>query len=577
MLLYYFIIFAITVILTFVYACRWNKRYPSYCTLLYCVIPIACYAYLLLETTKTVELATFGIQLTYFGSIWGSLFFSLTIMSLSKFKIPKFLRVLLFTLALSGFLLVLTIGHNSIFYKSLEVVVQNGRTTFIKDYGPLHLYAYGVPGVFYIIAFIGVIRGLGKRYEVSQKNTIVLLIILTGSFLLFFGGRLFFKSIELLPLSYVVAQFALIFMPERIVLYDINETLVDVSGQRGDIAIISVDKHNNYLGCNDVAKQFFPILTKLKIDESIISEEKFFSTLVNWISLIKENDGKTTVTYEENDRHYAVVADYIKKNGKKIKGYTFMITDDTNENKYHQLLENYNKELERDVEKKTKEIVQINDVFGKSVSPQVRDYLLSGNVELGGKMHDITVMFCDIRSFTSLSENMPSQKVVKMLNYYFTAMERCISKHNGVINKYMGDCIMALFGVPMPSENHQQEAFDAALDMRKMLDALNKQFLAKGYPELHFGIGLHSGQVLAGNIGSENRMEYTVIGDTVNTASRVEGLCKTYKKDLLLSEDTAIAIMSSNAQTFLEFVDYADIRGRKEKVRIFTDLKTESK
>ena len=208
----------------------------------------------------------------------------------------------------------------------------------------------------------------------------------------------------------------------------------------------------------------------------------------------------------------------------------------------------------------------MRDTFGKVVTPQVRDYFLDGNVALGGETLDITVMFCDIRGFTSLSESMAPKDVVALLNRYFTGLEKCISAHGGVINKYIGDAVMALFGAPVRSEHHAADAFAAAMDMKAALVEMNKGFRADGMPEIRFGIGLHSGPVLAGNIGAASRMEYTVIGDTVNTASRIEGLCKTYGKDLLVSESTAAAL-SENKCTF---VADAEIRGRKEKVRLYT-------
>mgnify|MGYP002623799190 CR=1 FL=1 len=229
--------------------------------------------------------------------------------------------------------------------------------------------------------------------------------------------------------------------------------------------------------------------------------------------------------------------------------------------------------------KSLKEKKFMHDTFGKIVTPQVRDYLLNGNVALGGENLPVTVMFCDIRSFTSLSENMEPEKVVSLLNLYFTALEKCITAHNGVINKYIGDAVMALFGAPVKLKNHAEAAFKAALDMRKSLETMNRDFIDRGFPALHFGIGLHSGNVLAGNIGAANRMEYTVIGDTVNTASRIEGLCKTYKTDLLISQSTldgiksfckAVSSDNANAASEFIFVDEADIRGRSEKVRLYT-------
>ncbi len=208
----------------------------------------------------------------------------------------------------------------------------------------------------------------------------------------------------------------------------------------------------------------------------------------------------------------------------------------------------------------------MRDTFGKLVTPQVRDYLLKGNVELGGQLLDVTVMFCDIRGFTSLSEAMKPGDVVALLNEYFTGLEKCISEHGGVINKYIGDAVMALFGAPLPCRTHARDAFAAACAMREELAGMNELFAGRGLPRLRFGIGLHSGPVLAGNIGAASRMEYTVIGDTVNTASRIEGLCKQYGRDLLISQSTAGLLGRE-----LNFVAEAELRGRKEKVCLYTD------
>lgn len=223
--------------------------------------------------------------------------------------------------------------------------------------------------------------------------------------------------------------------------------------------------------------------------------------------------------------------------------------------------------------KSLKEKEFMRDTFGKIVTPQIRDYLLTKNVALGGETLDVTVMFCDIRGFTTLSENMPPEKIVSLLNEYFTGLETCVARHGGVINKYIGDAIMVLFGAPIPSATHALDAYRAALDMRAALARMNKGWAERGLPEIRFGIGIHSGPVLAGNIGAANRMEYTVIGDTVNTASRIEGLCKTCQKDLLISESAADLIQAQEAAAALpalQFVADAEIRGRKEKVKVYT-------
>ena len=215
----------------------------------------------------------------------------------------------------------------------------------------------------------------------------------------------------------------------------------------------------------------------------------------------------------------------------------------------------------------------MRDTFGKIVDPEVRDYLMSGagkaslGAALGGETREVTVLFCDIRSFTAMSEKMEAVDVVLLLNKYFTALGKCITAHHGIINKYIGDAIMAIFGAPVNSQNSARDAFEAALNMRQALKEVNIEFEKSGFPQLKFGIGIHTGPVFAGTIGAENRMEYTVIGDTVNTASRLESLCKTYATDLLLSEAAAEKLGDN---TGLSLVADAQIRGKSETMKVYT-------
>jgi adenylate cyclase len=210
------------------------------------------------------------------------------------------------------------------------------------------------------------------------------------------------------------------------------------------------------------------------------------------------------------------------------------------------------------------------DTFGKVVTPEIRNWLLQGNTNLGGETVCATILFCDIRGFTTLSEQINPKQVVTLLNKYFSSMEQCIVKHKGIINKYIGDAIMAIFGVPLSNPNQALDAYNCCLDMRKTLIELNKELEAENLPQIRFGIGLHTGNVLAGNIGSNSRMEYTVIGDTVNLASRLESYNKIYKTKLLISPTTYEAVKS-----FSDVIKISDvqIRGKANKMDIYEVLK----
>ena len=213
----------------------------------------------------------------------------------------------------------------------------------------------------------------------------------------------------------------------------------------------------------------------------------------------------------------------------------------------------------------------MKETFGKVVAPAVRDHLLKGNLQLGGEMRVATVLFCDLRGFTALSEKLTPAQVVEMLNVHFDTMSRCIEDEGGLINKFIGDAIMAIYNVPLPYADHASRAYRSALRMLESLSAMNASFAARSLPPLKIGIGLHTGEVLAGNIGSASRLEYTVIGDTVNVASRIEGLCKETGRPLLISEATAAEMQQ---EALLQVIGEFPIRGREKPIRIYTAGKT---
>jgi len=185
-----------------------------------------------------------------------------------------------------------------------------------------------------------------------------------------------------------------------------------------------------------------------------------------------------------------------------------------------------------------KERDKLRSTFGKYMTASVMEHLLAGKVSLGGESLDVSVLFTDIRGFTTISEKMDPQQLVALLNEYFTEMVSIVMQEDGVVDKYIGDAIMAVFGAPVPKPGDAVHAVRAAVRMRHSLQVLNRSLEARGLPVLKTGIGIHTGPVVAGNIGSEQRMEYTVIGDAVNLASRLETSTKELGVEVLVSEQT---------------------------------------
>lgn len=178
---------------------------------------------------------------------------------------------------------------------------------------------------------------------------------------------------------------------------------------------------------------------------------------------------------------------------------------------------------------------QLQDLFGRHTSPEVVEILMSQKKLLDGARKDVTILFSDIRNFTQMSERMEPEEVVALLNRYLDVMVGAIHDHHGRIDKFIGDGILAVFGFPVEDPDHVVNAVKATLAMRAGLAELNFALQREGKAELAMGAGLHTGAVVAGSIGSKDRLEYTVIGDTVNTASRIEGLTKKLDADIVVS------------------------------------------
>ena len=222
------------------------------------------------------------------------------------------------------------------------------------------------------------------------------------------------------------------------------------------------------------------------------------------------------------------------------------------------------------VEGRNKE--KIKNAMGKYLSQDIMKNVVQNidDIKLGGKKANVTVLFADIRGFTSMSEKMTAEEVSLILNEYFSEIEPIITKYNGVINKFIGDAVMAIFGEPIQDINHPQNAVKCACEMLKKVDQLQDKWLFEGKPKIEIGIGINTGEAFVGNIGSETRLEYTVIGDTVNLASRIESYNKVYKTNMLISSTTY-----SYVSDIVDVIKIADvtIRGKSKKMDIYEVLR----
>lgn len=218
--------------------------------------------------------------------------------------------------------------------------------------------------------------------------------------------------------------------------------------------------------------------------------------------------------------------------------------------------------------KARRQLEVVKNTLSRFVSKDVSERLLSdpSTAELGGRRSTVTVLFSDLRGFTSMSEDRPPEEIVSQLNQYFSAMVEVVFQYRGTIDKFVGDMIMALFNTPLSDPHHADHAVQCAIAMHHRLGELNDAWQAEGKPPWRQGIGINTGEMVAGIIGAETIRSYTVIGDNVNLGARLESLCKEYQAGIIVSESTVSLLRQDYA---MEELGEVLVKGKLKPVRIF--------
>jgi len=210
---------------------------------------------------------------------------------------------------------------------------------------------------------------------------------------------------------------------------------------------------------------------------------------------------------------------------------------------------------------------KLNKMFGQYVPPELVDEMNSTNnaISMKGETREMTVLFSDIRGFTTLSEKLDPEQLTSLMNEYLTVMTRIIHQNRGTVDKYIGDAIMAFWGAPLTDEEHAKHAMQASIEMQDALPALNDSFQKQGFPRITIGVGLNTGKMNVGNMGSEFRMAYTVLGDAVNLASRLESITKQYGVTLIVSAATK----DQATDWIYQEIDLVKVVGKNIPISIF--------
>jgi adenylate cyclase len=220
------------------------------------------------------------------------------------------------------------------------------------------------------------------------------------------------------------------------------------------------------------------------------------------------------------------------------------------------------------VESRTKR--QITGLFGQYVPSELVEEMAEypESVSMEGESREMTILFSDVRGFTTISEGLDPKELTLLMNEFLTPLSRIVYKHRGTIDKYMGDCIMAFWGAPLPDATHARNAILAGIEMQAALAALQPHFKERGWPEIHVGVGINSGRVSVGNMGSEVRVAYTVMGDEVNLASRLEGITKQYGVGIVVGENTRKAV----TDFIYRELDHVRVKGKDKPIAIYEPI-----
>jgi len=220
------------------------------------------------------------------------------------------------------------------------------------------------------------------------------------------------------------------------------------------------------------------------------------------------------------------------------------------------------------VESRTKR--QITGLFGQYVPSELVEEMAKHpeSVSMEGESREMTILFSDVRGFTSISEGLDPKELSQLMNEFLTPLSRVVYKYRGTIDKYMGDCIMAFWGAPLPDKDHARNAILAGIEMQATLQALQPHFKERGWPEIHVGVGINTGRVSVGNMGSEVRVAYTVMGDEVNLASRLEGITKQYGVGIIAGENTRNLV----TDFLYRELDLVRVKGKDKPVAIYEPI-----
>ena len=391
MKVYYATLFILSLILVAIYAVIWRKRFSVFLTLNFAFIPVTILGYCIIASAQTIPEAVIGIKISYLG-IFAHVFIMYAIFNLCNLDIKKSIRLTLLAISTFFFLSSLSIGKYPVFYKNLTAEFINGNLILHKEYGLLHTLYYIQIFIYMAITICATLYAFRKKYDVSRKNLRYMLACEVIPVLTFFTGRLLHLRVDLMPLSYILSEIVLLIISRRIVLYDVTETVIETIAFNGKTGFISLDDAFHYLGSNKIAKDIFPGLNKLKVDDSILSNPELKEDLVQNIRNFIINPEMNIFYKEIDDKIFQIDINKLF-DGRVNRGYILYMQDDTKDQKYINLINSFNDNLRDEVNQKTEHIKEMhnNMILAMATMVESRDNSTGGHIKRTSKVVNILI------------------------------------------------------------------------------------------------------------------------------------------------------------------------------------------
>ena len=384
MLIYYHAVFLLSVALTGVYMLLWRKHFDVHITLVFTLVPITNLGFLLQAQAQTTEASLSATRFAYIGGCFLQLMIMLTVFSLCRIHVPKWLRALFAGFTAAVFLSVQTVGRSPLFYTAASLQEVEGRRVLVKEYGIMHGVFYAMIFLYFAVSIGVILYSLIRKNQISRKILLLLLMPDIVCMACFFIGRHLFPDIELVPAGYVFAQICYLFIAYRISLYNVADTAAETMAESGNTCFIIFDTRFNYLGSNQTAMELLPELNHLVVDLGLRRSKSLQQKILPWLEHYRDHpeDAEHNRFFETlGSRIYLFTVTPIRTR-RGLKGYGIVGVDDTLDRAHINLLTDFNTKLEQQVAEKTAHIVAMQDNLVMSMATMVesRDNSTGGHI-----------------------------------------------------------------------------------------------------------------------------------------------------------------------------------------------------